>query len=171
MVMRRTLSRLLRLLRLRQLEEDQSRQTLEAAVVERDHAQRQFAMAAEHQTLGRRQFVSGVLRQNPLERTGAVLEIERAAREQTRLLPMLEAAEIEVTQRRALFLAQRTDRRQVETLVENERLKSEVEVARRAQQMLDDWYGRRSLPEKPRAGNSLSRPAAKNDAPVGSGEK
>jgi hypothetical protein len=148
MVVRRTLTRLLRL---RELEEEQSRLKLEAAVTNRNRAQKEFEAAVGRQAQGRRDFVTGILRQSQLERAGGGMEMERASRERLRLQPALETADAEVMRQQAELLVRRTGRRQVETLVKNERTKVEVEAGRRAQQMLDDWYGRRISKDGPRA--------------------
>jgi len=140
MAAKRTLSRLLRL---RELEEELSRLELERAVAERSHAQKQVELAADRQTQGRYNFAAGVAEQNRLGRTAGLLEAEQARQEKLRLQPRVEAADFEVARLQAEFQSRRTGRRQVETLVANERSKAEVETDRRAQQMLDDWYGRR----------------------------
>jgi hypothetical protein len=59
----------------------------------------------------------------------------------------LKEAERELERQREEFLRRRVDRRQVETLVTEARLGAEQEAGRRAQQMLDDWYGRRRRKE------------------------
>jgi len=140
MAVRRVLTRLLRL---RELEEEQSRIQLESAVGERDRVQEDLARAAEYLTQGRQSFTAGIANRDALGRTGAALETEQARQQRHRILPQLRAAEAEVTRQREEYLLRRTDRQQVETLVENEKKMAAVEAARRAQQMLDDWYGRR----------------------------
>jgi flagellar export protein FliJ len=145
MAIQRTLTRLLRL---RRMEEEQSRLVLEAAVAERNRAEEELTVAAQHQAQGRRNFVTGILAQSQPGRTGGLMEMEQARRAQLRLLPTLTAAEAEVVQQSAELMARRTGRRQVETLVENGRRQADADVARKAQQMLDDWYGRRTIREK-----------------------
>ena len=145
MLVKRTLSRLLRL---RELEEEQSRLELELAVAERNRAQQEIALAAQRQVLGRRNFAAGIVEQNRLARAAGLFETEEARRQRLHLHPQLEAADAEVARQQAEFLQRRIGRQQVETLVENERGRAEVEAGRRAQQMLDDWYGRRKAKEK-----------------------
>ena len=140
MVIKRTLNRLLRL---RELEEELSRLQLEIAVVERSRREQEVALAASSQAQGRRSFAAGIGEQNQLIRTAGLLESEEARKRLLRLQPYLETADLEVTRQQAEFLSRRTGRRQVETLLENEMTQAEVETGRRAQQMLDDWYGRR----------------------------
>ncbi len=152
MLIKRTLNRLLRL---RELEEEQSRLELELAVAERNRTQQVIALAARRQALGRSNFAAGIVEQNRLARAAGLLEIEDARKQCLRLHPRLEAADAEVARQQAEFLLRRTGRRQVETLAENEQDKAEVEAGRRAQQMLDDWYGRRKTKERP-GGRCLS---------------
>jgi hypothetical protein len=140
MVIKRTLNRLLRL---RELEEELSRLQLEIAVAERSRRKQEVALAASSQAQGRRSFAAGIGEQNQLIRTAGLLESEEARKRLLRLQPYLETADLEVTRQQAEFLSCRTGRRQVETLLENEMTQAEVETGRRAQQMLDDWYGRR----------------------------
>ena len=146
MLVKRTLNRLLRL---RELEEEQSRLELELAVAERNRAQQEIALAAHRQVMGRRNFTAGIVEQNSLARAAGLFESEEARRQRLRLHPQLEAADAEVARQQTEFLLRRTGRRQVETLVENEHGRAEVEAGRRAQQMLDDWYGRRKTKERP----------------------
>jgi len=140
MVIKRTLNRLLRL---RELEEELSRLQLEIAVAERSRREQEVALAASSQAQGRRSFAAGIGEQNQLIRTAGLLESEEARKRLLRLQPHLETADLEVIRQQAEFLSRRTGRRQVETLLENEMTQAEVETGRRAQQMLDDWYGRR----------------------------
>ena len=141
MAVRRVLSRLLRL---RELEEEQSRVELEIAVGKRNRVAEQLAQAVQRQAQGRRNFANGIVERDTTSRTGAVMEMEQARRQQLRIEPRLAAADTEVGRQREEFLARRTKRRQVETLVDQERAMIREEAGRRAQQVLDDWYGQRS---------------------------
>jgi ribulose kinase len=69
--------------------------------------------------------------------------MEQARRLGQRIAPRLEAAEDEMLRQREKFLVSRTGKRQVETLVEQQRQDEHQLAMRRAQQMLDDWFGRR----------------------------
>jgi flagellar export protein FliJ len=132
-----------RLLRLRELEEEQSRLTLESAVEDRNRIDRELSDAADRQAQGRRTFVAGMSAPDSVGRCGGVMEMEQARRLRQQIAPRLKAAEDEMTRQRDDFLARRTARRQVETLVDEEQQAGRESEARRAQQMLDDWYGRR----------------------------
>jgi flagellar export protein FliJ len=145
-----------RLQRLRELEEEQSRLELEAAVGNRNRVAQELAAAVQQQIQGRTDFVNGISEEDASGRTGAVIEIEQARRQRLRIEPRLEAADIEVAKQREEFMARRTGRQQVETLVDQERKTEREEAGRRAQQMLDDWYGRRGPKEGARGGNGMT---------------
>jgi hypothetical protein len=87
--------------------------------------------------------------------------VEQARGAAERLKVGLKAAHEETGRRREAYLACRTGRRQVETLLENRRLEGELARARRAQQTLDDWYGRR----KPQPAGTQSTAAAEGVTP------
>lgn len=152
MANRRVLSRLLRL---RELEEEMSRMELESAVGDRNRVAGEFAAAVNRQALGRQGFLVSIGDPDTAGRTGAVISMEQARKLSARIAPMLEAADREVVRRREEFLSRRTGRQQVETLVEGEQQALKEEAGRRAQQMLDDWYGRRS----PRQAERQTKPA------------
>jgi flagellar export protein FliJ len=132
-----------RLLRLRELEEEQSRVDLEAAVGQRNKVQQEKLVTRARLQMGRQSFAAGVAEGNAASRTGAVLQVEQARGQEQPLKLRMAAAEAELAQQFAEFLTRRTDRRQVEALVEQQRSRAALETGRRAQQMLDDWYGRR----------------------------
>jgi flagellar export protein FliJ len=163
MGMRKTLDRLERI---RRLEEEQSRLELEAAVVERNHLLQLKEQASGQRTDGRRQFAAGVLDQKPLERQRGLMAMEQASRVEQWLAPAVTEADQEVERQRTEFLHRRTARLQVETLADEERRKSAAEVARRAQQMLDDWYGRRLQSTVPKT-ESPKKPKRSFDEPGG----
>lgn len=141
MVVRRVLQRLLRL---RELEEEQSRLALEAAISDRDRQAQELAAVMSRHAHGRTTFVAGIPERDTAGRTGGIFEMEQASRQRPRIEARLEAADAEVVRQREALLAYRTARRQVETLVSEERAAVLEEAGRRAQQVLDDWYGRRS---------------------------
>jgi flagellar export protein FliJ len=132
-----------RLLRLRELEEEQNRLELEAAVGDRNRIAQELNAALERRAQGRRSFVAGIGEVDSAQRCGGVLEMEQARRLGQRIAPRLEAAEDEMLRQREKFLVSRTGKRQVETLVEQQRQDEHQLAMRRAQQMLDDWFGRR----------------------------
>jgi flagellar export protein FliJ len=140
-----------RLWRLRELEEEQSRLELEARVAERSRVAQNLAEISANAAKSRGDFLARLGDPDTAARTGALVELEHARRGQTAIRPRLDQAEAEVELQREEFLARRTGRRQVETLLDRVREAARSETARRAQQMLDDWYGRRgSVRKSPR---------------------
>ncbi len=133
-----------RLLRLRAIEEEQSRLELEAAMREQSRAQQQVALAGQELARGQAHFVEGIAIDHGATRAGGLMETEQARLRQTALKPRLAAAAEEAEQKRAMFMMNWTRRRQVETLVRESEQAAAHETGKRAQQMLDDWYGRRA---------------------------
>ena len=138
-----------RLWRLRELEEEQSRLELESGVAERNRVAQELAEVTAEAARNRREFAARLGDSDTAARTGALVELGRARRWQSAIRPQLDKAEADVELRREEFLARRTTRRQVETLLDREREAARIETARRAQQMLDDWYGRRGPVAQP----------------------
>jgi len=135
-----------RLLRLRELEEDQGRLLLKAAAVVREELSGEMTDAIEEAELGRRTFHFGVERSDSIDRAAGLVASGAGERLREHLKPRLRAAELELERQRTEFLNRRTSRLQVETLEAEARLLENADAGRRAQQMLDDWYGRRSNP-------------------------
>jgi flagellar export protein FliJ len=133
---------LTQLLRLREIEEEQSRRELEVAIGNQNEMEQELEVARRRQSQGRGRFGSGIADQDAAGRTGGAIEMELASRQHARIQPRLHAAEAEVLRQREEFLLRRMGRRQVETLIENAQAERESEIGRRAQQILDDWYGR-----------------------------
>jgi flagellar biosynthesis chaperone FliJ len=133
-----------RLLRLRELEEELSRQELEMAVMARAKVDEEFEEAARRRAEGRKEFVAGIRERETVRRSGGLMAMEEARADEERIEPKRQAAEEVMRQSRDSFLVCRTGREQVETLLDNQRRLAAGEDARRAQQMLDDWFGRRT---------------------------
>lgn len=129
-----------RLLRIRELEEEQGRLALEAAMSEVNKVRSALAKAAESDRQGR-QIVMDSARTGSLADRIAGLEETRAAERRTHALQgKLAAAEQEAAQIRDGFLGARINRRQAETLVEEWDARAESEAERRRQRDLDDWH-------------------------------
>jgi flagellar export protein FliJ len=143
-----------RLLRLRELEEEQSRAELEASVGVRNRAAAELDRAIQRQNQGRVAFASAIERQNSAERTAATLVLGQVLGQRIEAEEVFAVAESEVELRRDAFLLKRMSRQQVETLVEKQVAQAREQTSRRAQQMLDDWYGRKT----PRKGTGMQPP-------------
>ena len=154
-----------RLVRLRELEEEQGRLSLEDAVRRRGRVCEEMDHAKKETEMGRMSFLNGVARRDALGRTGGLIGMEIGVRECARVAPRLQGADREVELQREEFLRRRTARMQVESLATEARNLAEAEVAQRAQQILDDWYGRR------RRLSDASNSQAKNGDVVLKGEE
>ena len=107
-----------RLLRIRDLEEEQCRLALESSIGELNRLQSALANTAERDRRGRR-LVHASAQTGELQDRLAGLEETRAADRIVAVLePRIEAMEAEVAERRRGFLAKRMVRRQAETLIQ-----------------------------------------------------
>ncbi len=132
-----------RLLRIRDLEEEQSRLALEAALGELHRLEDALTATAERNRRGRR-LVQASARTGELPDRLAGLEESRAADRIVAVLgPRIEAMEARVAELRQGFLLKRVERRQAETLIEETEAREAIEAGRRSQRSVDDWYGAR----------------------------
>lgn len=136
-------SGLRRLLRIRELEEEQNRQALESAMGELHRLEAALDASHERERRGRG-LVTASARGGALQDRWAGVEESRAAGSYAAALgPMIAEAEQDVVRVRAEFLGKRVERRQAETLIEEAEAREAVEAARRGQQALDDWHSSR----------------------------
>ena len=132
-----------RLLRIRELEEEQCRLALESATGELHGLRHALEAAIERGRGGRRLIESSVHSGELADRLAGLQDMHAAGRRATALAPRIEDAELEVTALREEFLSKRVERRQAETLIGETEDRDAVETARRSQQSLDDWFGNR----------------------------
>jgi hypothetical protein len=132
-----------RLLRIRELEEEQCRLALDAAVGELKRLEHAMTASTERDRGGRR-LVETSARTGELRDRLAGLEETRAASRMVEFLaPRITSWETETGRLREAFLAKRVERRQAETLISETEARDAIESGRRSQQMLDDWFGSR----------------------------
>jgi hypothetical protein len=130
-----------RLLRIRDLEEEQCRLALESALSELRHLENELQAAVERARRGRR-LVGASAQSGELTDRLAGLEETRAAKRHTlALVPRITDAELEVVKLRQEFLLKRVERRQAETLISETEAQDAIDADRRSQQVLDDWFG------------------------------
>jgi flagellar biosynthesis chaperone FliJ len=122
-----------KLLRIRELEEEQSRIALETALGEMNRLKRALAGTAQSGQAARRLFASGVQSGNLTDRVAGVQEMRAA-----------DTAGPEVATLRERFLATRVQRRQAESLVNESKSRAELEEGRRSQRDLDDLHRART---------------------------
>jgi hypothetical protein len=132
-----------RLLRIRDLEEEQCRLALDSAVGELNRLEFALVATAERDRQGRR-LVEASARNGELpDRLAGIEETRAAKRHAAVLTPRIAAVRINVTALRQQFLMKRVERRQAEALIQETEARDAVEANRRSQQALDDWYRNR----------------------------
>jgi hypothetical protein len=139
---------LCRLLRIRELSEEQHRLALEAAVRELNVLEQALKAAATRDTRGLRLVASSARSGELADRLAGLEESRAAGRHAASLAPRIADCKEDVSSLREQFLALRVERRQAETLVNAARAREEIETARRIQQAVDDWFGARRHRER-----------------------
>jgi hypothetical protein len=129
-----------RLLRVRDLEEEQSRIALESAVGNLGRLQNAQAGAVERDRRGRRLVLSSADSGALPDRLAGLEETHSSERIALALAPQIAGAQKNVTQLREEYLAKRVERRQAETLIDEARARDALDSKRRSQQGLDDWF-------------------------------
>ena len=140
-----------RLLRIRDMEEEQRRLALDSALRElRDleHA-RDLAIARERE--GRKIIDMSARSGDLADRQAGLVESGAARTRVHHLAPRVTASEAESGRLREEFLEKRMARRQAETLIDGREAQEAIEAIRRNQQALDDWYGSRRQREAVRS--------------------
>jgi flagellar biosynthesis chaperone FliJ len=132
-----------RLLRIRDLEEEQCRLALESAVSELHGLEQALASMGERNRQGRRLIESSARSGELPDRLSGIEEIHTAARYAAVLVPRIAEVQLEVAALRQAFIMKRVERRQAETLIQETEAKDAIETGRRDQQGLDDWYRNR----------------------------
>jgi len=130
---------LCRLLRVREIEEEQHRFALDTALSQLNALQTAFAASRERARVGK-VLLAGSFAAGITDRAAAEVEIEAAARRSAALAPRIAAAELAAVRARESYLDKRRERRQVETLIEEARVREEAESDRRSQQGIDDAF-------------------------------
>jgi hypothetical protein len=130
-----------RLLRIRNLEEEQGRLALESALGELMNLQNVLAAAVERARRGRRLVGTSAQSGELPDRLAGLEETRAAERRTAALAPRIAEAELDVVALRREFLARRVERRQAETLIRETEAQDAAEAGRRGQQALDDWFG------------------------------
>jgi hypothetical protein len=132
-----------RLLRIRNLEEEQSRIALESAIGDLRRLEHAQAATAERDLRGRRLVESSVHTGELTDRLAGLEEQRAADRFQRKLSPRILDAEQDVAGLREDFLDMRVERRQAETLVKESEARDALDSDRKSQQGLDDWFRNR----------------------------
>lgn len=137
-----------RLLRIRELEEEQRRLALESALGELHRLEHALVAAVERGRRGRSLIQASAQTGELADRIAGYEEIRSAKLHAAALGPRINGMGEEVTDRREAFLLKRVERRQAETLIQETEAREAVVDARRGQQALDDWYSSRQFHDK-----------------------
>src|ERR1700739_4014313 len=140
-------SGLRRLLRIRELEEEQSRGALELALGELHRVRALLKGTRQRDWTGRRLIESAAQSGNLTDRIAGLEEMRAAADLGNALYARLSAAELQVIQLGDRFLAKLVQRRQAETLIKESEARAVMEEERRVQQDLDDAHRARNWRE------------------------
>jgi hypothetical protein len=149
-----------RLLRVLEIEEEQSRLVLESALGELQRLRRALAATTERDRRGRRLVAASAHSGELPDRLAGLEETSTARRHAAALTPKIAEMELDVAERREAYLAKRVERRQAETLIQETEARDAVEAGRRGQRTLDDWF----LNRLHRAG--MAAQAAPADSPA-----
>jgi hypothetical protein len=137
-----------RLLRIRELEEEQNHLALESAIGELHRLEHALTTTVERERRGRSLVHVSAQTGQVMDRIAGFEETRSASRQAAALAPRIEAQGEEVAARREEFLMKRVERRQAETLIQETEALEAIEDGRRGQQALDDWYGSRQHREE-----------------------
>jgi flagellar export protein FliJ len=129
-----------RLLEVRALEEELSQAAVEEAVATLRLLEAAIEAAVLREREGRRLVTASAASADAADRIAAIEEMRAAKRRAAALKPRIAEMEAEVDARRALFLAKRMERRQVETLIQKTQAADARVAGRRAQREIDDWF-------------------------------
>jgi hypothetical protein len=140
-----------RLLRIRELEEEQNRLALESAVGELNRLQHAITATMERKRRGRSLVHISTQTGLVMDRIAGFEETRSANLHAMALEPRIAAQGDEVTVRREEYLMKRVERRQAETLIQETEAQEAIEAGRRGQQALDDWYGSRQYRQEAEA--------------------
>lgn len=129
-----------RLLRVRELEEEQCAGALESAIGEWKWLQAAQTAARRRERSGRQLVAASAASGELVDRVAGIEEARNAGRHAAALEARIRAAEERVGLRREEFLAKRVERRQVELLIEQAGTEEAREIERRAQRVADEWF-------------------------------
>ncbi|MGA3160570.1 MAG: hypothetical protein ABSC77_05080 [Terracidiphilus sp.] len=132
-----------RLLRIRNLQEEQSKLALESALSELHRLEHVLAAAIERNRRGRSLVQASAQTGQLLDRLAGLEETRSASLHAAALGPRIDALGDVAVDRRQEFLLKRVERRQAETLIEETEAREAIEDGRRGQQAIDDWYSSR----------------------------
>ncbi|HEY1210953.1 MAG TPA: hypothetical protein VGE85_16420 [Terracidiphilus sp.] len=141
-----------RLLRIRNIQEEQSRLVLESALGELHRLEHSLAVTHERNRRGRSLIQTSAQSGQLTDRLAGLEETRSASHHAAALGPRIDGMGEEVADRRQEFLSKRVERRQAETLIQEAEAQEAIESGRRGQQALDVWYSSRLYREADKEG-------------------
>jgi flagellar export protein FliJ len=129
-----------RLLRIREIEEEQRHSALAAAFADLKHLQAALDSTVERERRGRSLVVASARTGEMVDRLAGIEESRAAKHHAAVLAPRIREMEAVVATRRNELLGKRVERRQVETLIAETEAADAIETDRRMQKNVDDWY-------------------------------
>lgn len=151
-----------RLLRIRALEEEQSRMVLEAAEAEVKRLQSALGSVRQSEHQGREILTRGVQDGEPTDRIAGVEQIRACEQAAAWIAGRTLQAEAEAGTQRSAFVEKRIQRRQAESLHDAAISQSLHRDEKRMQQMQDEWHLMRRR-ETQQSGDDAAAPQAKED--------
>jgi len=128
------------LLRIRELEEGQSRGALETAAHELRRLETALAAARERGRRARLLILESARTGALADRLAGINDTRTSMQGVEVLTHRIRSVEQEVAALRQRFLHKRMERRQAETLLQQREVRESAEQARRLQQTLDEWH-------------------------------
>jgi hypothetical protein len=159
-----------RLLRIRDLQEEQGRLALESSMGELNRLEDAMKATENRDRLGRRLLDASAHTGELPDRLSGLEESRTAARISAVLAPRIEAKQRDVHIRRQEFLVMRVARKQAESLIEDAESADAIDAGRRGQQSIDDWYSSRlhqSRGQQERAEDSARRADVEEELSAG----
>ncbi|HEX4286630.1 MAG TPA: hypothetical protein VHZ28_16170 [Terracidiphilus sp.] len=129
-----------RLLRIRELQEEQSRSMLESALQELEQLRATLAAVLRRATQARSLIHQSAYTGEPLDRVAGLEEQGMAARCSDHVAHRIDAAEQHTLELRAHYLSTRVERRQAETLIANAREIDARDGAKEDQNAADERF-------------------------------
>ncbi len=129
-----------RLLRIRQIEEEQHRLAMAAAVSELHTLETALDASLARQRHGRRLVGASALSGDLLDRHAGLIEARNAGGCARALQPWVASAGDRVAAVRVLWMGKRVERKQVETLRETAKKQAAIDTSRRSQEAIDQWF-------------------------------
>lgn len=132
-----------RLRQVLELQEEQYRSALDAALVELKELEVALKATGQQERDGRKLVRASAGTGEFLDRVAGLEESRMAARRAASLKPKIAETEAGVNARRGAFLEKRIERRKAETLIQRVEAEDAVDAGRRSQRDVDDWFLRK----------------------------